>query len=82
MVIVDIMGTTNQRRIWAHKPHLVDENCDISVRWEDDDPYEGWCQSNAEIWSVVVGLKKHARMQIFHSSVENTSASIGHRAPK
>ncbi|GFT85893.1 hypothetical protein TNCV_3255451 [Trichonephila clavipes] len=65
-VIEGGMGTSNQHRTWDRKPRLVGENCDSSRRREDDVPDEGSGQANGGIFSVVVGLKKLACMQISH----------------
>ncbi|GFX58064.1 hypothetical protein TNCV_4048221 [Trichonephila clavipes] len=46
--------------------HLVSEIHDNISHQEDDEPDEGCGQTNAGIWSTVVGLKKPAHMQIAH----------------
>ncbi|GFX64117.1 hypothetical protein TNCV_2090151 [Trichonephila clavipes] len=54
-VLVSSTETTNQHSTWGR---LVGENRDISGRREDDDSDQGRAETNAEIWSAMVGLRE------------------------
>ncbi|GFY12171.1 hypothetical protein TNCV_3097251 [Trichonephila clavipes] len=74
--------TTNNHRTRNRKPRLLGENHDGSSRREDDEPDKGRSQTDMGIWRSVVGLKKLARMQIFHSSGESRRGTTGHCLPE
>ncbi|GFU63816.1 hypothetical protein TNCV_3496281 [Trichonephila clavipes] len=60
-VIVGSMEITNHNRTWGRKPHLNDENSDISSRREDDKPneigdLEGHCRVEETYTCVIFPL--------------------------
>ncbi|GFT19148.1 hypothetical protein TNCV_302841 [Trichonephila clavipes] len=48
------MATTNHRRTWGCKPHLIGENRDNIRCWGNDEPGVGCGQTNAKVWNTVV----------------------------
>ncbi|GFX58787.1 hypothetical protein TNCV_804911 [Trichonephila clavipes] len=56
------MGMPNEHRTGSRKPRLFGENPDNINRRDDDQPNKASGQTNAGIWSTVLGLKKPAHL--------------------
>ncbi|GFV87604.1 hypothetical protein TNCV_778881 [Trichonephila clavipes] len=69
------MGTINQHRTRGCKPRLVGEKGNSRRREDGDCPKRMWG------FGDMVGLKKPARMQIFHFC-QSTAGSTGHCSPE